>query len=145
MGHSTEGQLIWTKQKESPDISTTTTWLVISIEYPWLAASPDGLVYDPGEDPPYGVIEFKNPCSVEKILLDEAATKTRGFIYNVTLTLTRTATEKESWLLLSDTCLYTTTVVWPSSKNAIITIKQEGLSGLKKLYQKNKALHQAVW
>ena len=76
---STNEQYLKSKQKESPNISTTSTGLVISINHPWLAASPDGLVYDPTEDPPYGVMEFKNPYSVRDVALREAATKVKGF------------------------------------------------------------------
>jgi len=42
----------------SPNISTCQTGLVISMNNPWLAASPDGLVYDPTESHPNGVVEF---------------------------------------------------------------------------------------
>ena len=53
---STKEQYLEYKKKESPDISTIPTGLVVSIEHPWLAASPDGLVYDPAEDPPNGLV-----------------------------------------------------------------------------------------
>ena len=35
--------------------------LVVSVTNPWLAASPDGLVYDTQADPPHSLVEFKNP------------------------------------------------------------------------------------
>ena len=76
---STNEQYLNYKRKESPDISTTQTGLVVSTEHPWLAASPDGLVYDPVESPPYGVVEFKNPYSVRNLQLTEAAIKNKGF------------------------------------------------------------------
>ena len=76
---STNEQYLKSKQKASPDISTTSTGLVISIDHPWLAASPDGLVHDPTEDPPYGVVEFKNPYSMRNLTLCEAAIKAKGF------------------------------------------------------------------
>ena len=51
MGHlSTKEQYLEYKNKESPGISAIPIGLVVSIEHPWLAASPDGLVYDPAED-----------------------------------------------------------------------------------------------
>ena len=56
---STNEQYLKSKQKASPDISATSTGLVISIDHPWLAASLNGLMYDPTEDPLYGVVEFK--------------------------------------------------------------------------------------
>ena len=75
----TNEQYLKCKQTESPDISTTSTGLVISIDHPWLAASPDGLVHDPLEDPPYGVVEFKNPYSARNSTFCEAAIKVKGF------------------------------------------------------------------
>ena len=50
--------------------------LVISLDSPWLAASPDGLVYDPTEPYPNGVVEFKNPNTARNITLKEVAAKT---------------------------------------------------------------------
>uniref|UniRef100_A0A1A8DH79 YqaJ viral recombinase domain-containing protein n=1 Tax=Nothobranchius kadleci TaxID=1051664 RepID=A0A1A8DH79_NOTKA len=35
--------------------------LVINPDAPWLGASPDGLVYDPYERPPFGLVEMKCP------------------------------------------------------------------------------------
>ena len=57
----------------SPDISTG---LVLSLDNPWLAASPDGPVYDPTESYPNRVIEFKNPYTARNITLKEATDKT---------------------------------------------------------------------
>jgi len=48
--------------------------LVVSSTYPWLAATPDGLVVDPCASPlpPEGLVEFKNPYSYRDSLLQEA-------------------------------------------------------------------------
>ncbi|CAB1351237.1 unnamed protein product [Coregonus sp. 'balchen'] len=35
--------------------------LVIHPDVPWLGASPDGLIYDPMECPPFGLVEIKCP------------------------------------------------------------------------------------
>ena len=77
--NSTKEQYLKHKKKESPDISAIPTSLVVSIEHPWLAASPDGLVYDPVEDPPNGLVEFKNPYATRNVPLHEATIKTKGF------------------------------------------------------------------
>ena len=84
---STKEQYLEYKKKESPDISAMPTGLVVSIEHPWLAPSPDGLVYDPAEDPPNGLVEFKNPYAARSIPLREATVKTKGFClqYNSTM------------------------------------------------------------
>ena len=76
---STKEEYLKCKELDSPEISTTHTGLVISIEHPWLAASPDGLVHDPTEDAPHGLVEFKNPYSARNISLREAAVKIKGF------------------------------------------------------------------
>ena len=36
-------------------------------------------MYDPTEDPPYGVVEFKNSYSIRNLTLCEAAIKAKGF------------------------------------------------------------------
>ena len=42
------------KQAISPEFSLANSGLVVSVANPWLAASPDGLVYDPKADPHKG-------------------------------------------------------------------------------------------
>ena len=37
--------------------------LYVRTQYPWLAAIPDGIVYDPSITPPRGLVEYKNPHS----------------------------------------------------------------------------------
>ena len=76
---STNGKYLEEKRKTSPDITTCQSGLVISLENPWLAASPDGLVYDPSEDPPHGIVEFKNPYTTRNNTLHEAANTKKGF------------------------------------------------------------------
>ena len=67
------------KQAISPDFSIANSGLVVSVANPWLAASPDGLVYDPKANPPQGLVEFKNPYSVREKTLEEAATSCKTF------------------------------------------------------------------
>jgi len=76
---STNTQYLKEKQYTSPDLSTSQSGLIISPDNPWLAASPDGLVYDPTETSPYGIVEYKNPYSVRNKTLHEAATTKKGF------------------------------------------------------------------
>jgi len=64
----------------------TNNGLVVSSENPWLAASPDGLVFDPKEDPPNGLVEFKNPYSVKEKTLEEATVSSKTFCLNLTKT-----------------------------------------------------------
>jgi len=47
--------------------------LVVCVKHPWLAASPDGFVYDPASDPPEGLVELKNPYTARDKTLIEAA------------------------------------------------------------------------
>ena len=48
--------------------------LIVLSTYPWLAATPDGLVIDPSASPlsPEGIVEFKNPYSYRESSLQEA-------------------------------------------------------------------------
>ena len=61
------------KKINSVDFSVSKSGLVISLKHPWLAASPDGLVYDPNFDPPQGLVEFKNPYANRDKTVEEAA------------------------------------------------------------------------
>ena len=45
--------------------------LVVSMQHPWLAATPDGFVYDPNENPQNGLVEYKNPHSCRNITIAE--------------------------------------------------------------------------
>lgn len=47
------------------DVQLQCTGLFVSPEYPWLGASPDAIVYDPFEDPPWGCVEVKCPYSLK--------------------------------------------------------------------------------
>lgn len=48
--------------------------LVISHSHPWLAATPDGWVYDPTATPYHGLVEFKNPYAYRNLSLSDAIT-----------------------------------------------------------------------
>ena len=80
---TTKAKYLAEKQKTSPGITTSQSGLVISTENPWLAASPDSLVIDPTENPPQGIVEFKNPYSVRNNTIYEATSSKKGFCLNV--------------------------------------------------------------
>ena len=80
---TTKAKYLAEKQKTSPGIATSQSGLVISTENPWLAASPDGLVTDPTENPPQGIVEFKNPYSVRNNTIYEATSSKKGFCLKV--------------------------------------------------------------
>ena len=46
--------------------------LVVSMQHPWLAATPDGLVHDPSDNPQNGLVEYKNPHSCKNSTIEEA-------------------------------------------------------------------------
>lgn len=46
--------------------------LVISLDNPWLAASPDDKVHDPTSTPTWGLAEYKNPYSAKDLTISEA-------------------------------------------------------------------------
>ena len=49
--------------------------LVISVENPWMAASPDNRVLDSSVTPSAGIVEYKNPFSMRDMTLSEACSK----------------------------------------------------------------------
>ena len=61
------------KQQESghSGLKTTQSGLVISMENPWLAASPDGMVEDPDMAQPLGLLEVKNPYTARESTIEE--------------------------------------------------------------------------
>ena len=60
------------------NLSIEVCGIFVSLENPWLAASPDGLVYDRDAAHPYGLLEIKNPYSIHHLSLAEAV-KTSSF------------------------------------------------------------------
>ena len=57
------------QQKTSPDLTITTSGLVVNSDNLWLEASPDGLVFDPKKDSSEGLVEFKKLYSRSCYLL----------------------------------------------------------------------------
>ncbi len=71
------------RQNGHPDLKVENCGLAISLENPWLAASPDGLVTDPSDATrPLGLIEIKNPHSVRSQTLVEACQKSSFCLEN---------------------------------------------------------------
>jgi len=60
-------------------LTVSTSGLNISDESPWLAASPDGLVLDPSYTPVEGLVELKNPSSVQDMTISEACESKKAF------------------------------------------------------------------
>ena len=58
-----------------PGLITEDSGLVISMDNPWMAASPDGRVQDPTATNPEGLVEFKNPFTMKDLTIGEACTK----------------------------------------------------------------------
>ncbi len=67
------------QQGGHPGLRTHRTGLVISVDTPWLAASPDDRVEDPDAPQPLGVVEYKNPFSARDMTLFEACDKVKSF------------------------------------------------------------------
>ena len=67
------------QRSQSPNLTITTSGLVIDPVIPWLAASPDNLVNDPSVDKPNSIVEYKNPYSARDMSLIEAAEQTMDF------------------------------------------------------------------
>ena len=63
------------QQNGHEGLKTRQVGLVISLEDPWLAASPDSRVDDPSETPTSGLAEYKNPFVARDMTLSEACTK----------------------------------------------------------------------
>ena len=65
--------VIHQKNHRHPHLTVTKCGLILSTANAWLAASPDGLVYDStGAKHPHGLLEVKNSFSVLDKELDEA-------------------------------------------------------------------------
>ena len=62
------------KQTGHPDLTTDVCGLFVSLDNPWLAGTPDGLVNDPNDDTSksLGLVEIKNPYSARNLTLEEA-------------------------------------------------------------------------
>ena len=71
------------RQHGHPDLKVESCGLAISLDSPWLAASPDGLVTDPSEATgPLGVVEIKNPYTARSQTLAEACKKSSFCLEN---------------------------------------------------------------
>lgn len=87
----TQAAYLSQRRIESPLVTISATGLTVSVKNPWLAASPDGLVCDPGVADPNGIAEYKNPYSARDMTMVEAVEKIKDFCLkkceNGTLTL----------------------------------------------------------
>ena len=74
-----QSRYIQLKAPVSPDISVTTSGLVICSSHPWLGASPDGLVQDPQHSSSEGIVEFKNPYTARNMTIQDAIKNLKDF------------------------------------------------------------------
>ena len=71
-------------KKKTPRNSINISWnkaaisgdcgLIVSTQHPWLAATPDGFVYNPDATPQNGLVEYKNPHACRNSTIEEAIT-----------------------------------------------------------------------
>ena len=67
------GYVTHQQQCRHPGVNVTSCGLFVSLDNPWLAATPDGIVEDPNEhSSPEGLLEMKNPHSKRNLTLAEA-------------------------------------------------------------------------
>ena len=64
-------------------VQTSRTGLVISVDNPWLAASPDDQVVDQCSNPQFGLVEYKNPYSARSMTVAEACQKIQNFCLEI--------------------------------------------------------------
>ena len=67
------------QMKRGHAVQTSRTGLVISIDNPWLAASPDDRVIDQNSNPQLGLVEYKNPYSARIMTVAEACQTIQSF------------------------------------------------------------------
>lgn len=73
MEETTRQQYVtYLQKKGSAGFTTQDAGLVISVDTPWIAASPDGRVMDPTAAQSQGIVEYKNPYSVRDLTISEA-------------------------------------------------------------------------
>ena len=59
--------------KKVPNFAVYDAGLSVYPSFPFIGATPDGKVYDPSENPPYGLLEIKCPFSKRKDTLVQAS------------------------------------------------------------------------
>ena len=97
----------WLQQPE-----TMKTGLVISLDNPWLATSPDDKVHDPSATPPYGLAEYKNPHSAEQLTIPEACQQLKNFCLEKTENNTYQLKPKHDYYYQIQCQLYCTNTMW---------------------------------
>ena len=64
--------LPYQRERGHPKLTIAKVGLVVSLDNPWLAASPDDRVTDPDDPQPLGLVEYKNPFVARQLTLSEA-------------------------------------------------------------------------
>ena len=106
-GGNNKLQIFGSNAQEFPGyITTNQSGLVTSLANPWLAASPDKLVYDPKENSFQEIVEFKNPYFVRNDFLYEAAIAKKGFCLGLDKTTNKLSLKQNHDYFLSSTVYY---------------------------------------
>ena len=71
--------LAYQQQMGNPKFTTQRVGLVISVDNPWIAASPDDRAIDSLAAQSRGIVEYKNPFSVRDLTLPEACDQVKSF------------------------------------------------------------------
>ena len=66
-------------QQKSSVSSIKDSDLVVSSDYPWLAANPDGFVEDSQYSPQEGIVDFKNTYAAKDLTINEAVRTLKDF------------------------------------------------------------------
>ena len=99
------------QQHSHSNLKTVKTGLVVSLDYPWLAVSPDNKVHDPSATP-YGLDEYKNPYSAKQLTIPEACRQLKNFYLEETEKNTYQLKPKHDYYYQIQCQLYCTNTMW---------------------------------
>ena len=100
------------QQHGHSNLKTVKTGLVVLLDNPWLAASPDNKVHDPSATPPYGLAEYKNPHSAKQLTIPEACQQLKNFCLEKTENNTYQLKPRHDYYYQIQCQLYCTNTEW---------------------------------